>query len=180
MGEIVPKINIEALIEKYQNLIFSVCYKMTGDYFTAEDLTQETFLSAYRSLGGFDGQQEKAWICRIATNKCVDYLKSAKRRALPTEEEEIPTEKEFSEKELPENILLEKEVMEKLKENCRKLEPPYDEIALYYFYEEKKPEEIAGRTNRNLKTVQTQIYRAREKLRKIYGKGGDDNGRKIS
>lgn len=179
MEKIVPKTNIEALIQKYQNLIFSVCYKMTGDYFSAEDLTQETFFSAYRNLAGFDGQQEKAWICRIAMNKCVDYLKSAKRRTLPAEEKNIPMEKDFSEKELPENILLEKEVMEKLKENCRKLEPPYDEIALYYFYDEQKPEEIAVRTKRNLKTVQTQIYRAREKLRKIYGKGGEDSGRKI-
>ncbi|MCI8334004.1 MAG: RNA polymerase subunit sigma-70, partial [Lachnospiraceae bacterium] len=38
---------LEALIDRYQNLIFSICYKMTADYFASEDLAQETFLSAY-------------------------------------------------------------------------------------------------------------------------------------
>lgn len=36
------------MVHKYQNLVFSICVKMTGDYFAAEDLTQETFLIAYR------------------------------------------------------------------------------------------------------------------------------------
>ena len=37
------KENLIRLVEQYQNLIFSICLKLTGDYFTAEDLTQETF-----------------------------------------------------------------------------------------------------------------------------------------
>ena len=76
-------INISALMDRYQNLIFSICYQMTGDYFAAEDLTQDTFVSAYRNLEQFDGSYEKAWLCRIAANKCTDYLKSAKRRSEP-------------------------------------------------------------------------------------------------
>ena len=68
---------LSALIDSYGNLVFSICYKMTSDYFASEDLSQETFLSAYKHLSEFDGQYEKAWICRIATNKCLDYLNSA-------------------------------------------------------------------------------------------------------
>ena len=52
------------MVHKYQNLVFSICVKMTGDYFAAEDLTQETFLSAYRHKEEFDGKNEKAWLCR--------------------------------------------------------------------------------------------------------------------
>ena len=63
---------LEALIDRYQNLIFSICYKMTADYFASEDLAQETFLSAYEKYTSFDGRNEKAWICRIAVNKCLD------------------------------------------------------------------------------------------------------------
>lgn len=63
------------MIGQYQNLIFSICVKMTNDYFIAEDLTQETFLSAFQKLSSFDGNNEKAWLCRIATNKCIDYQK---------------------------------------------------------------------------------------------------------
>lgn len=72
--------NFIRLIDAYQNLVFSICLKMTGDYFTAQDLAQETFISAYRHWEDFDGQSEKAWLCRIAGNKCIDYLKEAKRR----------------------------------------------------------------------------------------------------
>ena len=42
------------MMHDYQNLVFSVCVKMTGDYFAAEDISQETFISAYRHLGEFD------------------------------------------------------------------------------------------------------------------------------
>ena len=47
---------------------------MTADYFAAEDLAQETFLSAYEHFRNFDGSNPKAWLCRIATNKCIDYI----------------------------------------------------------------------------------------------------------
>ena len=80
---------LSALIDSYGNLVFSICYKMTSDYFASEDLSQETFLSAYKHLSEFDGQYEKAWICRIASNKCIDYKRAAERRSMPTAEEEM-------------------------------------------------------------------------------------------
>jgi RNA polymerase sigma-70 factor (ECF subfamily) len=51
------------------------------------------------------------------------------------------------------------------------LKPPYREIALDYFYRELTAAEIAENTGKNLKTVQTQIYRARAMLQKTYQKG---------
>lgn len=52
--------NLIRLIEQYQNLVFSICLKMTGDYFTAEDITQDTFIAAYKNWKSFDGKNEKA------------------------------------------------------------------------------------------------------------------------
>ena len=89
MGEIDSKEKLIDLMSLYKNLVFSVCLKMTGDYFAAEDITQETFISAYQHLKDFDGQSEKAWLCRIASNKCVDHLLSAKRRELATSDDEL-------------------------------------------------------------------------------------------
>lgn len=169
VGRIVSKVNITALIDEYENLVFSICYKLTNDYFAAQDLTQETFLSAYRSWGQFDGVHEKAWICRIATNKCMDYLKSAARRIVPMQDEELETVSEIEKD--PEEHFLEQEIRQELLSRCGQLKPPYDKVARFYFYEEKKPDEIAKETGQNLKTVQTQIYRARDMLRKLY-KGG--------
>lgn len=74
------------LIDTYGKLVFSICYKITGDYFTAEDITQETFLTVFQKYETFDGSNEKAWICRIATNKSIDFLRSAGRKGVPTED----------------------------------------------------------------------------------------------
>lgn len=156
------------LIDSYQNLIFSICCKMTGDYFAAEDLTQETFLSAYRHLDSFTDTNEKAWLCRIASNKCIDYLKSASKRQIPSEQDvfEVAADSSFE----PETHMLESEIKTTLFHRCSKLKPPYDVIARLYFYEEKKAEEIAAIQNKNIKTIQTQIYRARAMLKKLYEK----------
>ena len=140
---------LSAMIDTYQGLIFSVCYKVVGDYFAAEDLTQETFLSAYK-------------------NKGIDYLRGAGRRAVPTED--VFFEQQTEMRGSPEEICLEEEVKEQLLDYCSRLRPPYNEIAKAVYYEEKKADEIARERGENIKTVQTQIYRARDMLRKLYGK----------
>lgn len=155
------------LLNRYQNLIFSLCYKMTGNYFTAEDLAQETFLAAYCHMDTFDGQHEKAWLCTIAMNKCLDHAKKTSRHGIPEAEEKLEA---LSDEKRVEDHLLASEVRQELKTACQQLKPPYRDIAMAYFYEEKSPQEIAREREENLKTVQTQIYRARAKLQKIYGK----------
>lgn len=159
---------LETLINKYQNLIFSICFRLTGDYFEAEDLAQDTFLSAYKNLHTFDGANERAWLCRIATNKCIDYLKRAGRRSVPTEDEFFSsiTDSRSS----PEDLALENAVKQKLFRLCDSLKPPYREVALAYFYYELDVGEIAGRSGKNIKTVQTQIYRAKAMLKNLYQK----------
>lgn len=168
MDKINAKQYLTELIDSYQNLIFSVCCKLTGDYFIAEDLTQETFLSAYRHMDSFSKENEKAWLCRIASNKCIDYLKSANRRQIPSDEEAFKDRMDASFG--PEERFLEQELKATLLTRCQELKPPYDEVARLYFYEERSPDEIASIQTKNLKTVQTQIYRARAMLRKRYEK----------
>ena len=67
---------------------------------------------------------------------------------------------------------MEREVRQKLDARCRSLKEPYGEVARMYFCEEKKAEEIALVKKISVKTVQTQIYRARDMLREIYRKEG--------
>ena len=163
------KENLTRLINQYQNLIFSICLKLTGDYFVAEDLTQETFLSAFKSMETFDGQSEKAWICRIASNKSIDYLKAAKRREIPTLQENME-EEPTAEGNDPLQEILNKEVVEDMKLRCQNLKPPYDEVAMEYFIRGKTTKEIAKLKNVPLNTIQTRLYRAREMLRNSISK----------
>ena len=161
-------ITIEQLIDRYQDLVFSVCYRMVNNYFEAQDLAQETFLSAYLALDRFDGAHEKAWLCRIAANKCIDYLRRQRMQLVPDGEEAmlaLPDEAPD-----PERQVLEDEVQEELKAACETLKEPYRTAVLRYFVEEMSFGEIAEQTGQNVKTVQTRIYRAKAQLKKLLGK----------
>jgi RNA polymerase sigma-70 factor, ECF subfamily len=157
---------LEHLIDAYGNLVFSICFKLVRSYFDAEDLTQDTFLSAYKNLCTFDGQNEKAWVCRIATNKCLDYLKRAGNKVIPTEDTYF-NEVQCS-KPSPEEYVLETDVKQELYNLCSQLKPPYQEIALDYFYYEKNIAEIVKQSGKKIKTIQTQVYRTKVMLRKLW------------
>ncbi len=152
------------ILEEYEKLVFSICYRMTRDYFDAEDLTQETFLALYKALPAFNRQNPKAFVTKIATNKCLDYLKKAERRAAATEEEELAGYPAKGAE--PEKILLEKELNQVLYEACRSLKPPYQEVAIAYYCRHQTAVQIAEISGKKVKTVQTQIARAKLMLQK--------------
>ena len=156
---------LKELMDGYGKLVFSICYRLTNDYFTAEDLTQDVFLSAYKNLSRFDGTYEKAWLSKIAVRKCLDHLKAAGRRTIPTEDTyfEQLHDKEFS----PEEAFLDKDFKDRIRHLCSALKSPYREVALEHFCEEKTAAEIAKAQNKNIKTVQTQIYRSRSMLKAL-------------
>ena len=138
---------------------------MTGNQFDAEDLTQETFLSVYKNLATFQKDYEKAWICKIATNKGLDFLKSAKRRSEPKEDTYFAELKD--DKASPEETYLQQESKEFVYTICQSLKSPYREVATEHFYREKTAKEIAQESDKGLKTVQTQIYRSKAMIKKL-------------
>lgn len=121
----------------------------------------------------FDGSNERAWLCKIATNKSLDHLKRAGRKSVPTEDEYFTA---IAAPGSLENDYLEKEVRDRLYNCCCKLKSPYKEVAIDYYYHEMDIQEIVKKTGKNIKTLQTQIYRAKGMLRKLYGKEAADDG----
>lgn len=153
------------LVRQYNKLIFTVCQRFVKDYQEAENLTQDTFLTAFRAIDGFIGDNYKPWLVRIAANKCKDYLKSAYYRTTePAEQETLEQIQDesavYEEVEAADRIAM-------VRRACDQLPDPYREVALLHFIEDRSFDEIAQRLDRPLKTVQTQGYRARDKLRKM-------------
>jgi RNA polymerase sigma-70 factor (ECF subfamily) len=71
-------------LEEYRRELTGYCYRMLGSVFDADDAVQETMLRAWRGLDGFEGRSAaRSWLYRIATNVCLDMLRSRQRRARP-------------------------------------------------------------------------------------------------
>ncbi len=74
----------DADLERYREELTGYCYRMLGSPFEAEDAVQETFIRAWRAARGFKGRSSlRTWLYRIATNVCIDALRSRQRRARP-------------------------------------------------------------------------------------------------
>jgi RNA polymerase sigma-70 factor (ECF subfamily) len=69
------------LTEPHRRELQVHCYRMLGSFQDAEDALQDTLLAAWQALGGFEGRASiRTWLYRIATNRCINALRSAKRR----------------------------------------------------------------------------------------------------
>ncbi|WP_086850873.1 RNA polymerase subunit sigma-70 [Amycolatopsis kentuckyensis] len=76
--------DFETLVERHRREIQVHCYRMLGSLADAEDLTQETFLRAWKGRDAFEGRASvRTWLYRIATNACLDVLARRPRRVLP-------------------------------------------------------------------------------------------------
>ena len=157
-----------ASVELYEKLIFTICFQLVRDYQQAQDLTQETFLSAYTHRESCNMETVKPWLARIATNKAKDYLKSAYVRRTGGE----ISEEAADESALPEQLFLEKESREKIIAHVTALQEPYAKVSRMYFLEQKSVSEITVMLARPQKTVQTQLYRAKKILQEKIKEGG--------
>ncbi len=68
------------IVERYQSRVFSAAARIVRNNATAEDITQEAFVSAYRAIDKFRGGSLRAWLIRIASNLSYDFLRSSRRR----------------------------------------------------------------------------------------------------
>ena len=68
------------LVRGYQAQVYRTAYRVLGDAASAQDATQDAFISAYKHLRAFRGGSFKAWLLRIVTNACYDQLRVKQRR----------------------------------------------------------------------------------------------------
>ncbi|WP_298843670.1 RNA polymerase sigma factor [Clostridium sp.] len=153
-------------IKQYERLIITICLSFTKSYFDAEDLAQQTFLSAYTNYSKFDGVNFKAWITRIAINKCKDFLKSPVRVSFSLSNEDFECLKDKGD--TPEEVLLEKHSKTKIYKLCERLKEPYRTVSINYFCEDIKLSDMAKDTGISLKTLQTHLYRSKKLLKNLW------------
>lgn len=80
----------DCLVREYMNTVLGLAFHYVGNFHTAEDLAQDTFVQAYQSISGLrDAARFKVWLLRIARNKCIDYIRRNTRQLSLDQDREI-------------------------------------------------------------------------------------------
>ena len=156
------------LVRRHQSHVFAILYRYERDHHRLEDLAQDTFLKAWRSLGQFDGRAPfQHWLSKIAVHAALDHLRKQKR-----------TQKEIGFPELGEDALdwlhsdnkqsdLDaSQAREILSAAMRKLSPEDQLVLTLLEIEDRSVKEISALTGWTAVTVRVRALRARARLRK--------------
>ena len=154
------------LVEQYQRLVYTVCYQLVQDPQLAEDLTQDTFVSAFTHMDSCPPEHYKPWLARIPANKARDHLKRAwNRRVTAPGDEAMPeTAAVGAAPPGPEELTPGETEAEAIRQMVKDLREPYYQVSVMYFLQERSVDEIARALRRPPKTVHTQLYRAKRLL----------------
>jgi RNA polymerase sigma-70 factor (ECF subfamily) len=147
------------LVRRHQSFVFGAALRVTRDASLAEEVTQETFFRAYRSLHTFRGDAKlRTWLYRIASNLAIDLV--GRRRDTPMADvPERATERTTG-------AVVEIRVQsEQLRAALAELPEEMRAPLVLRVYEGLSYDEIAKRTDTPLNTVRTRIFRAKAHLR---------------
>ncbi|MDD5931404.1 MAG: RNA polymerase sigma factor [Oscillospiraceae bacterium] len=150
------------LVTRYERLVYTICFQLVRDPGAAEDLTQETFLSAYLHRESCPAGYERQWLGRIASNKAKDHLQSAwnRRTQLPGDEGMPPGLSPPAEE-----VALSRVGAREIRAAIEGLPEPYGPVCRLCLLEERSAEEAAAALKRPVKTIYTQLNRGKRILR---------------
>lgn len=159
------------LVLQYQGFAYNVAYRILGDSDLAADVTQESFIKAYRAMDQFRGGSFKAWLARIVTNACYDALRHKQRRPADSLED-LSVDPEHamrlqSPQESPESYALRAELSELIQRSIDQLPPDQRVTLVLADIQGLSYQEIADITGVSLGTVKSRLSRARARLRDI-------------
>jgi RNA polymerase sigma-70 factor (ECF subfamily) len=164
-----------ALIAEYHAKVYNLIYRYIGDAEEAEDLTQDTFVCAFRAWSSFRGDSAVfTWLYRIAINLSKNRLKQLKRKrsAEPLSlDEPLQTDEDRVEREVedwslsPEKALESKELGLFLAAQVTRLPPDFREVVILRDYESLSYQEVAEVVGCSVKAVKSRLFRARTILR---------------
>jgi RNA polymerase sigma-70 factor (ECF subfamily) len=157
---------LRLLFEDNRQKIFSLAYQYVKNVEDAEDILQETFIKAYRSLDKFQSRNNarfSPWLYRIGINCSIDYLRRNKNRRLKHSDNEdldnFSSGKCDSSSE-PEHTRDRKEIREKIDQTLNRLSGRQKMIFILKHYQEHTTAEIAEYLNCSEGSVKRQLFRA--------------------
>jgi len=157
----------DVLVARYQRIVYQLSYRMVGHVEDAKDIVQEAFLRAYRSLDNFRrGVPFSSWILKITSNLCIDHLRQRHRRPLSLEAGmeqglELPDTQPS-----PEESYLLEERHRAVQQAMMELPERYRLPLILRHFHGLSVEEVARTLGQPVGTVKSNLFRAREQLKR--------------
>ena len=168
---------VEQLLLEHQKNVYNLCYRMAGNADDALDLSQETFLRAWRCLDQYQfASSFSTWLYRLCSNLCIDFLRRRKRQqAMPLTFEDADGEEQTlsvpDPAPSPEEQTELKLTREALAAAMAQLLPEHRAVLQLRVVNEMSYEQIADVLDIQIGTVKSRLSRARNQLKKILERG---------
>ncbi|HBX23491.1 MAG TPA: RNA polymerase subunit sigma-24 [Desulfotomaculum sp.] len=159
------------LVEIYQNRVYALCYQLTNSHYDAQDLAQEAFVRAYKSMHGFRKEADfGTWLHRITVNQWINIKRRRKNEIsldanIKTNDGGELTMEVASDNETPEEAVERWEFNSLVKTAFKELSQEHRTVLVLREMQGYNYDEIAGIMNCSLGTVKSRINRARQQLK---------------
>ena len=164
----------DVLVGRYKERLYATVYHMTSNREDANDLVQDTFIKAYRSLRGFKGNASfYTWIYRIAVNRTINFLKRRRQRqhfSLDDVDSNIQTDPDFVElmsHDTPRRQVGLNELQQCLNEALQKLSEPHRAVVIMHDIQGMTHADIAKAMRCTEGTVRSRLFYARRYLQAL-------------
>ena len=164
--------SFEFLVHKYLKLVYNFIYRLTGDLAVIDDLTQETFIKAWKNIRRYDQRKNfKVWLFVIAKNTVYDFWKKKKTLSFALFEKEDGSNKleDVVENQLlPDEILMRIEASGELDKKIKLLSKKYQLILTMHYKDDLSLREISEVLGLPYNTIKSQHKRALVELKNIF------------
>jgi RNA polymerase sigma factor (sigma-70 family) len=156
----------KVLVDRYQSYIFTLAYRLMQSREDAEEVAQDVFVKAYRSLADFKGGSKfSTWLYTIAHNTSITYLRKKKQKILAIDDEATFTQLENQESDFKANQVEDKSKKAMVNRAIEMLAPDDAQIITLFYKGDQSLDEIATVMGMETNTIKVRLFRARQKLK---------------
>ncbi|WP_332736956.1 RNA polymerase sigma factor [Flavihumibacter sp.] len=155
-----------SLVNKYQNYVFTIVLRYINSREDAEEVAQDVFVKAYRSLSDFRGESKfSTWLYTITTTSCITFLRKKKLDVHSLDNEKVMAHAENIDGGMRANQVEQKSRVTMVNQAIAMLSPDDAQVITLFYKGEQSLDEIAQVLGQETNTVKVRLHRARQRLK---------------